>query len=60
MNKVEAFVELQLNANSEIDEHGQVSEFTANKLEEVADSLSTIEIDEAIQLYNKIIKQTDK
>lgn len=60
MNKVEAFVELQMDANAEIDQHGEVSEFTANRLEEVADSLSPKEIEEAIQLYNIITKSSDK
>jgi hypothetical protein len=60
MNKVEAFVELQMNANAEIDELGEVSEYTAKKLEEVADLLSPKEIEEAIQLYDKITKPSDK
>lgn len=54
MNKVEAFAELLLNSDSEIDRDGITSNRTSAQLLELGQSMTREDIKEAIALYNRI------
>jgi len=53
---VKLFIDLQIKANKEIDDFGRTSEDTFIELEIVADTLSSEEVTEAVNEYNKLVK----
>jgi len=54
MNKVEALVELTLNADAEVDKGGQISGHTITQVLTLAGQMSDDEIDQAREMYKRI------
>jgi hypothetical protein len=54
MNKVEAYAELLLNSDAEIEKYVLMHKKTADQLFELGQSMTREEIKEAIALYNRI------
>jgi hypothetical protein len=57
MNKVEAYAELLLNSDAEIEKYVLMHKKTADQLFELGQSMTREEIKEAIALYNRIKPQ---
>ena len=54
MNKVEALVELTLNADAEVDKCGQISDHTLTQVLTLTGQMSEDEIDQAREMYKRI------
>jgi len=54
MNKVEALVELTLNADAEVDKCGQISDYTLTQVLTLAGQMSEDEIDQAREMHKRI------
>jgi hypothetical protein len=57
MNKIEAYAELLLNSDAEIEKYVLMHSKTANELFELSQSMTREELKEAIALYHKIKPQ---
>jgi hypothetical protein len=57
MNKVEAYAELLLNSDAEIEKYVLMHGKTANELFELSQSMTREELKEAIALYHRIKPQ---
>ena len=54
MNKVEALVELTLNADAEVDKCGQINDHTLTQVLTLTGQMSEDEIDQAREMYKRI------
>jgi hypothetical protein len=54
MNKVEALVELQLNAVAEIKAHSTISDYTAQQIHKMVSQMTLCEIDDALDMFKRL------